>query len=328
MVGTTTRIASASAILLVAALSTAAQERREQIIIHQDGHAADTLFFEQAQPIDKTAMTGWIVTEFGFGGEAVKGAPYSADAVTENTQTLGDGNRIVRSSKSVLYRDGLGRTRREETLAPAGPFAAGRQSEAVIFVNDPVTRVDYTLFPGSRTARRFDRSQVPQGFGIAPSRDAVVHIEAETRASTAGGGAPRFGRGTIESRARVAGGETGAVNYAWTNRADSTFHTSAAKNESLGTRLIDGIVAEGIRSTVTIPAGEIGNERPIDIVSERWYSPELQVVLSMRHSDPRFGENHYYLTNIRRGEPPASLFEVPSDYKVENALTKIERKPE
>ena len=82
--------------------------------------------------------------------------------------------------------------------------------------------------------------------------------------------------------------------------------------------------AEGIRSTVTIPAGEIGNERPIDIVSERWYSPELQVVLSMRHSDPRFGENHYYLTNIRRGEPPASLFEVPSDSFLAADVWKVE----
>jgi hypothetical protein len=74
--------------------------------------------------------------------------------------------------------------------------------------------------------------------------------------------------------------------------------------------------AEGTRITTTIPAGDIGNEQPIQIVDERWYSPELQVVVMTRHSDPRFGETTYRLTNIQRGEPSASLFQVPSDYTV------------
>ncbi|MDT5293477.1 MAG: hypothetical protein QOJ76_357, partial [Acidobacteriota bacterium] len=63
-------------------------------------------------------------------------------------------------------------------------------------------------------------------------------------------------------------------------------------------------------------AGELGNEQPINIVNERWYSPELQVVVLTRHSDPRFGETTYRLTNITRAEPAASLFQVPSDYTV------------
>jgi hypothetical protein len=86
--------------------------------------------------------------------------------------------------------------------------------------------------------------------------------------------------------------------------------------EQLGKQTIEGVEAEGTRTTVTIPAGEIGNERPIEIVSERWYSPELQLVVMTRHSDPRFGETTYKLTNINRAEPAKSLFEVPSDYTV------------
>jgi hypothetical protein len=86
--------------------------------------------------------------------------------------------------------------------------------------------------------------------------------------------------------------------------------------EKLGTQMIEGVSAEGTRTTITIPAGEIGNERAIEIVSERWYSTELQVVVMTRHNDPRFGETTYKLTNINRAEQPKSLFEVPPGYTV------------
>ena len=89
-----------------------------------------------------------------------------------------------------------------------------------------------------------------------------------------------------------------------------------AKTESLGTQTIDGVNAEGTRTTRTIPAGEIGNEQPITIVSERWYSADLQMDVKSTHSDPRFGDTTYTLTNIQRAEPAASLFAVPSDYTV------------
>ena len=88
------------------------------------------------------------------------------------------------------------------------------------------------------------------------------------------------------------------------------------RKESLGKQTIEGVEAEGTRETFTIGAGEIGNEQPIQVVSERWYSPELQTVVMSRHSDPRFGETTFRLTNINRSEPARSLFEVPADYTV------------
>ena len=80
--------------------------------------------------------------------------------------------------------------------------------------------------------------------------------------------------------------------------------------------MIEGIPAEGTRTTTTIPAGQIGNERDINIVSERWYSQELQVVVMSKRSDPRTGETVYKLTNVNRTEPLHSMFEVPADYKI------------
>ena len=88
-----------------------------------------------------------------------------------------------------------------------------------------------------------------------------------------------------------------------------------SKTESLGRQLIAGVSAEGTRITRTIPAGEIGNAQPIQIVTERWYSPELQAVILEKRTDPRFGESTYQWTNIVRVEPPSTLFAVPADFQ-------------
>lgn len=85
---------------------------------------------------------------------------------------------------------------------------------------------------------------------------------------------------------------------------------------SLGTKTINGVKAEGTRYTRTIPAGAIGNEKPIAITAERWYSPDLHVTVMTRRSDPRLGETVFEMTNIQRQEPDASLFKVPSDYTI------------
>jgi hypothetical protein len=89
-----------------------------------------------------------------------------------------------------------------------------------------------------------------------------------------------------------------------------------AKVEDLGAKMIEGVMAQGTRSTITIPVGAEGNDQPMEIVSERWYSPELQTVVLSTHSDPRQGENVYRLTNLKRAEPDATLFRVPADYQV------------
>jgi TonB family protein len=83
--------------------------------------------------------------------------------------------------------------------------------------------------------------------------------------------------------------------------------------------MIEGVEAEGKRTTVTIPAGDIGNEQAIDIVNERWYSSELQTVVMTKQSDPRFGETVYRLANIDRSEPDKSLFQVPADYTIKTS---------
>lgn len=92
--------------------------------------------------------------------------------------------------------------------------------------------------------------------------------------------------------------------------------SGALKTESLGTQMINGVSAQGTRITHTIAAGQIGNEKAIQSVTERWYSPDLQVVVKSTRTDPRFGTTTYNLTNIQKAEPAASLFTIPADYTV------------
>lgn len=92
-----------------------------------------------------------------------------------------------------------------------------------------------------------------------------------------------------------------------------------AKTESLGTKTMEGVSVEGTRTTFEIPAGQIGNDKPIAVVSEKWFSPELQVIVYSRHVDPIAGEHIFRLVNIKRSEPSADLFTVPSGFKIETA---------
>jgi len=102
-------------------------------------------------------------------------------------------------------------------------------------------------------------------------------------------------------------------------RMQEEIANGSLKKEDLGVQTINGISAQGTRFTRTIPAGQAGNAKPIVITNERWYSPDLQIVIKTVRNDPRFGETAYTVTNIQKQEPAAALFAVPSDYTVKQA---------
>jgi hypothetical protein len=101
----------------------------------------------------------------------------------------------------------------------------------------------------------------------------------------------------------------------------------AVKAEGIGARVIEGVRADGTRTTITLPPGNVGNDRPIEIVTERWFSQELQVVMENRRVDPRVGETVYKLLSIARDEPPRHLFEVPADYQIEEQRPILVKRP-
>ncbi len=275
----------------------------------------------------------FISSEMSFEGNIIKGAPFSAEATTESTQTLADGNRITHKNTATLYRDAEGRLRREQTLEAIGPWMASGAPPQIISINDPVAGANYVLEPNTHTARKMPVFAGRAGMAGAVAGRAMGGV-AILRGPGAGGpgGAtgemPVTGPGAGTFNLPLPGPETGFVG-AGPGPGPVTFAYRAAnpgmqkgdppQTESLGQQTIGGVLAQGTRTTLTIPAGQIGNELPIQVISERWFSPDLSMVVMTKNSDPRFGTTVYQLNNIRRDAPAPSLFEVPPDYTVVEA---------
>lgn len=255
-----------------------------------------------SSPVNIQFMSGPVA----FDSEPVMGAPYSAEAVTDVVQTLADGNRIVQQNKSQISRDSQGRTRREEGFAVFGPLVKGPSAteQRNVQISDPTNETMVMLDLHTRTAHRMPAPpRIVLRNKIAMNTNAGVKIVEPVDKIQV----EKFEIAVPGPDAR------GGVMF---DRVQAVAGMRAEKPvvESLGTQFMEGIAVEGTRTTVTIPAGEIGNERPIEIVSERWFSPDLKVLVMSRQSDPRFGETTYRLTNLNRAEPPAHLFEIPADF--------------
>jgi hypothetical protein len=214
------------------------------------------------------------------GGKLVKGAPFSATATSESTETLQDGSTIHRTSQITMYRDSQGRSRHEATFTGFGPLNASGTPKTMVTISDPVAGVHIMLDTDNKVAHK-----------------------SAIRAHGGPNGANATPDANFQSRAQ--------------EHEQKEIAAGLLKKESLGTQTINGVVAEGTRTTRIIPAGQIGNEKALQIVSERWYSSDLQIVLKSSRTDPRFGTTTYTVTNLQRSEPSASLFTVPNDYSVQ-----------
>jgi hypothetical protein len=281
---------AALAVVLAAALSPSGLDAQKLTRVAMDGTPFYVIDMEvlDAQPF--TSKT------------EVRSAPFSADAVTEFVQVLADGNRIERRFSSAIARDSQGRTRREQEVALLGPLAP-LQSEPpnLVTITDPVTGVNYTLDARLKVAHR---SEVVM-------KQIVELTKIETMKTM------KIEKAKLIDRQALLG--TTPKPVAKASESQLYGGVSGISTEQLGTRQIEGVAAEGTRTTMTIPPGEIGNIGPIEVVTERWFSKELQEAVLITRRDPRSGETTYRLTNIVRREPPPDLFMVPSDYKIWSA---------
>jgi hypothetical protein len=194
--------------------------------------------------------------------------------ITE-TQTLVDGTHVQKKSKALIYRDSLGRIRYESySYAPIDKEIP--ESPSMIQIFDPVAGFTYWLTPRNAVATRsrLDDSATNQKANAQPQQPAA--------------------------------------------RSSAPPQTEALKPirvaEKLGTQLMEGLLVNGRRDTVTIPAGAEGNDRPLVVVSEIWESSDMGLRLLTKNSDPRTGDMERRMTNLTRTEPDPSLFQVPADY--------------
>ena len=270
-------------------------------------------------------------------GMTVKGAPYSGEEVSETNQVLADGTRIHRENRTTVYRDSEGRMRRE--------------TPDNITITDPVANVTYFLDNKTMTGQKltmksgnytFMRTVSPGPGTNAETATFSFHTMPDGPATIAVNGTPVDEKAVAEAIAKAkASGATQTLTY---ERREVTTATGSgsgvgigiatadgpgmmargairvpmknATRDALGKQMIEGVNAEGVRESSTIAAGAIGNDRPIQVSSESWYSAELQMNIMTKHSDPRTGDESFRLTNINRSEPAAYLFQAPAGYQI------------
>lgn len=236
-------------------------------------------------------VLGSSVSSFGFGGGA-KGAPFSADIVHEFTQLLADGNRIHRESQGKIFRDAEGRSRSE-----AEDDGFGRTAPPRIMIHDPVSQTYVTLYPQTKTAIVNHMTRTGRGIGVGLGTGSGV---------VTGGKTPE----ELLANLKALQGSQGNVQI--------TQRSTQMSSEQLGKKEIEGFIASGNRHSRTIPAGEIGNEKPIVSTSETWFSEDLKTTLLSVTDDPQTGQRITRLTNIRVGDPDPQLFQIPPDYTVKD----------
>ena len=245
-------------------------------------------------------------------GKPVQGAPYSATVTNESVQALADGNRIVQKNTGTTARDSQGRTRQDATLPAIGNLSATNAPE-LVFIQDPVAQITYTLNVTDKTAQKMPALAPPPRAGLPGG---AVTVQAPGPGVVAGTAAMSTETFVAEVGADVSGPELAPPPPMTFHKSIILSDKAEAKTEDLGSQMMEGVLANGVRTTRTIPAGQIGNDKPINVVTEVWTSPELKTVVYSKRSDPRMGEQVFRLTNIVRSEPDPALFTVPADYKI------------
>ena len=209
-------------------------------------------------------------------GRAVVGRPISATEEHRSLQVLGDGTRIESKTASTYYRDEQGRTRTDN-------------EDGTTLIDDPVAgaHAEFQKRRATTAAPNFVSTRTQKFyFSTAPASGDAVQMA---------------------KRAAEADANTDK------QKAEAMIRARTTREEDLGYQVVNGISAHGTRTTTTIPIGQIGNDRPINIVSEQWYSPDLQLLVKSVNNDPRYGENTYDLTDIVQAAQDPALFKIPAE---------------
>ncbi|MGD0891259.1 MAG: hypothetical protein ABR923_06970 [Terracidiphilus sp.] len=211
-------------------------------------------------------------------GSHAPAAPYTANRKTTHVQKLADGTTITHVTAGKEARDSTGRTYSERRNEMP---ADGDESRVIsnVHIFDPVARVNINWNSNSKEAT-------------------VFHMPDPTRFMPMQPPPPAPGNITQMSSIRSSG--------------------TRPEVEKLGARTINGVQAEGTRITRVIPAGREGNDQPLTVINERWYSQELRLTVLQTTDDPRSGVTTMELTDIEPGEPDPSLFQVPEGYTVKD----------
>jgi hypothetical protein len=238
-------------------------------------------------------MTQLALAQIGSGvafgsSRGIVNKPYTATVKTTVVQKLADGTTITRVTTTKEARDSEGRTMHQNShYVP----------------NDEPAVVDTSVFdPGSRTMTHW----------MSQSKQATVFHMPE----------PKSVAGNLSTQTTVlAGGSSSNGPADAQSQSAPAVHVARIRDrqrEQLGGKTIAGVYAEGTRTTMTIPEGAEGNDRPITTVNETWRSRDLNITLLSVNEDPRTGTHTTEVTDLDRAEPDPSVFQVPEGYTIKD----------
>lgn len=311
--------------------------------IEDDQAERVTVITHEAAALDGLRLAGPLMRH----GKLVKNAPFSAEAISERLQNLTDGNQISQRSSTMSYRDSSGRTRQEvrDTKGELRSITI-RDGEGTIWMLNPrdktATKIAINreaIRAAAEAGREAGRAGREAGRAAAEAARAKVEqlrkegklVERHgpngeeiviKRIERVDGEAGKNIQENVRIQVNTAMAEASAANgLAFAGAFTDARWSGKATTRDLGTKDIEGVKADGKIRSYEIPAGEMGNRNPIVVSDEIWYSPDLQVTMLTKHSDPRNGDTVYRLANVKREEPAAALFTVPSDYVVKDAMS-------
>jgi len=244
--------------------------------------------------MNAASANGTVMRVEAMGAKTVTGKPLSANEVRRTRQTLGDGTHIDKTETDKYYRDNDGRTRIE------------RDNGSMVMISDPVSGATTETNNGKSHVMMMRSGSMA---GVPGEKGMMIGPPPELRKEMVD---------KMKAEVQMQNGIASAGGAVFSTRMDTiatTMPPEKGASEDLGDQIVNGVMARGTRSTITIPEGQIGNDREIKVVSERWYSNDLQMLVKSTNNDPRFGETTYELTNVLQGAQDPTLFTMPTNVK-------------
>jgi hypothetical protein len=344
-------VSRASLALAICLLAWPAQSPAQSASASGSGAPPITVQIEPPPVYISSAMLG---VSSPLGAQSASGKPIVAEITTEHHQSFADGTHISHSTFSSIYRDAQGRIRRESQLSVPG-LSEGIATATFITIVDHQLGFGFILNPQEMVAHRYElnaagpsyvaRLSAQAGGSALLSPDAKPSTTASPATSADGSsqnappntaqavtqnaaqqGAPWRPHAFAARNIRAATNSGPAAESAPSMRIDQPFLAAPnpVRTENLGEQVLLGFRVHGTRVITTLPAGQIGNDRPIDIISEQWFSPDLELVMRSVHHDPWAGDFTTTVTKVSRGDQPTALFEIPAAYKIIDAATEGE----
>jgi hypothetical protein len=235
-------------------------------------------------------VSGGLMGAITYGIQSSKeSAPFSGIVKTSFEQKLADGNAIHRVTRTRQARDSAGRTMTEMAQGCVRGEDGQMHERLNINVNDPVARTN-------------------TNWQVGPDdQPKVVHVFHQPEPLSQPLKREELSAAELERQQKMRKAA----------QAAQLAQRKETKREDLGVKDINGVSAQGTRTTRTIAAGEEGNDQPLVVMDEMWRSKELGLVVMAIRDDPRTGRSVTEYEELTRGEPDPGLFAPPAGYTVQ-----------